>query len=136
MSQQFLEMPDKNGYFGEYGGQVIPPDLKVIMDQISDAYEEVRQTKVFQDELQELYAHYVGRPSPIYFAKRLSERQGGARIFIKREDLNHTGAHKINHCLGQALLAKHMGKTKVLAETGAGQHGVATATVAARYGFK
>jgi len=135
MSQQFLEMPDKNGYFGEYGGQIIPPDLKAIMDQISDAYEEVRQTRAFQDELQNLYTHYVGRPSPIYFARKLSARQGGARIFIKREDLNHTGAHKINHCLGQALLAKHMGKTKVLAETGAGQHGVALATACALVGI-
>ncbi|MCL1886536.1 MAG: tryptophan synthase subunit beta [Betaproteobacteria bacterium] len=135
MSQQFLEMPDKDGYFGEYGGQIIPHELKVIMDQISDAYEEVRQTKVFQDELQELYTHYVGRPSPIYFARKLSERQGGARIFIKREDLNHTGAHKINHCLGQALLAKFMGKSKVLAETGAGQHGVALATACALVGI-
>ncbi|MDL2283639.1 tryptophan synthase subunit beta [Oxalobacter sp. OttesenSCG-928-P03] len=135
MSQQFLEMPDKEGYFGEYGGQIIPPELKATMDKISDAYEEVRQTQAFQDELQELYTHYVGRPSPIYFAKKLTERQGGARIFIKREDLNHTGAHKINHCLGQALLAKFMGKTKVIAETGAGQHGVAMATACALVGL-
>lgn len=135
MSLQFGEMPDKAGYFGEYGGQIIPPVLKAAMDKISDAYEEVRQTKAFQDELQELYSHYVGRPSPIYFAKKLTERQGGARIFIKREDLNHTGAHKINHCLGQALLAKYMGKTKVLAETGAGQHGVAMATACALVGI-
>jgi len=135
MTYQFLEMPDKNGYFGEYGGQIIPPELKVIMDQISDAYETVRQTAAFQEELQDLYTNYVGRPSPIYFAKRLTARQGGARIFLKREDLNHTGAHKINHCLGQALLAKFMGKTKVLAETGAGQHGVALATACALVGI-
>jgi len=135
MTQQFLEMPDKNGYFGEYGGQIVPPDLKAIMDQIDHAYEEVRQTKEFQEELQDLYTHYVGRPSPLYFAKRLTARQGGARIFLKREDLNHTGAHKINHCLGQALLAKYMGKTKVLAETGAGQHGVALATACALVGI-
>jgi len=135
MLRQFGEMPDKAGFFGEYGGQIIPPELKAAMDRISDAYEEVRQTEAFQDELQELYTHYVGRPSPIYFAKKLTERQGGARIFIKREDLNHTGAHKINHCLGQALLAKFMGKTKVLAETGAGQHGVAMATACALVGI-
>ncbi len=135
MSRQFGEMPDKAGFFGEYGGQIISPELKAAMDKISDAYEEVRQTKAFQEELQELYTHYVGRPSPIYFAKKLTERQGGARIFIKREDLNHTGAHKINHCLGQALLAKFMGKTKVLAETGAGQHGVAMATACALVGI-
>ena len=136
MATQFLEMPDSNGYFGEYGGQVIPPELKAIMDDINDSYENVRQTEAFQNELQELYADYVGRPSPIYFAKRLTEQQGGARIFLKREDLNHTGAHKINHCLGEALLAKHMGKTRVLAETGAGQHGVALATACALLGIE
>ena len=136
MAMQFLEMPDDNGYFGEYGGQVIPPELKAIMDEINDSYEKVRQTEAFQNELQELYADYVGRPSPIYFAKRLTEQQGGARIYLKREDLNHTGAHKINHCLGEALLAKHMGKTKVLAETGAGQHGVALATACALLGIE
>lgn len=135
MAQQFLEMPDKDGYFGEYGGQIVSPELKAVMDEIARAYEEVSGTKEFQDELQELYADFVGRPSPIFYAKRLSERQGGARIFLKREDLNHTGAHKINHCLGQALLAKYMGKTKVLAETGAGQHGVALATACALVGI-
>ncbi len=136
MATQFLEMPDKDGYFGEYGGQVIPPELKAIMDDINDSYEKVRKTEAFQNELQALYADYVGRPSPIFFARRLSEQQGGARIFLKREDLNHTGAHKINHCLGEALLAKHMGKTKVLAETGAGQHGVALATACALVGIE
>ena len=135
MAQQFLEMPDSQGYFGEYGGQILPPELKAVMDDINTAYEQVRQTKAFQDELADLYAHYVGRPSPIFYAKRLSERVGGARIHLKREDLNHTGAHKINHCLGEALLAKHMGKTKVLAETGAGQHGVALASACALVGI-
>ena len=135
MQKDLLEMPDDQGYFGEYGGQLIPPELKTIMDEINDAYEEVRKTPAFQDELADLYAHYVGRPSPIFYAKRLSERVGGARIFLKREDLNHTGAHKINHCLGEALLAKHMGKTKVLAETGAGQHGVALASACALVGI-
>ena len=129
-------MPDENGYFGEYGGQIIPPPLIDIMNEINDAYDEVVKTEAFQTELQQLYADYVGRPSPIYYAQRLSEKQGGARIFLKREDLNHTGAHKINHCLGEALLAKHMGKTKVLAETGAGQHGVALATACALVGIE
>jgi tryptophan synthase beta chain len=135
MSTQFLKMPDDQGYFGEYGGQVIPPELVAIMNEINDSYEQVSKTVAFQQELQELYTDYVGRPSPIYFAKRLSQQQGGAGIHLKREDLNHTGAHKINHCLGEALLAKHMGKTKVLAETGAGQHGVALATACALVGI-
>lgn len=136
MSYEFGPMPDANGYFGEYGGQIIPPELKAIMDDIDRAYEEVKRTEAFRKELAELYSEYVGRPSPLFFAKRLSQRQGGARIFLKREDLNHTGAHKINHCLGEALLAKHMGKTKVLAETGAGQHGVALATACALVGIQ
>lgn len=131
----FKQMPDQKGYFGEYGGQVLPPELKTIMDDINDAYDEVSASKSFQLELQSLYADYVGRPSPIFHARRLSERAGGAQIFLKREDLNHTGAHKINHCLGEALLAKHMGKSKVLAETGAGQHGVALATACALVGI-
>ena len=124
-------MPDAKGYFGEYGGQVVPPELAAIMNEIDLAYEEIRQTKEFQEELADLYSKYVGRPSPVFHAKRLSKKQGGAQIYLKREDLNHTGAHKINHCLGEALLAKYMGKTKVLAETGAGQHGVALATACA-----
>ncbi len=128
-------LPDENGYFGEYGGQIIPPELKKIMDEISASYLKIKDTNEFQDELQNLYQHYVGRPSPIYFAERLSKKVGGAKILFKREDLNHTGAHKINHCLGEALLAKHMGKTKVLAETGAGQHGVALATACALVGI-
>ncbi len=131
MSIKFLPMPDDKGYFGEYGGQILPPDLITIMNEINDAYEEVRNTSAFKDELDDLFTHYVGRPSPIFHAKRLSDKLGGAQIYLKREDLNHTGAHKINHCLGEALLAKHMGKTKVLAETGAGQHGVALATACA-----
>ncbi len=129
-------MPDEQGYFGEYGGQIIPPELKAIMDDIDRAYEEVRQTPAFQEELASLYADYVGRPSPLFHARRLSEQLGGAQIFLKREDLNHTGAHKINHCLGEALLAKYMGKTKVLAETGAGQHGVALATACSLVGIE
>ncbi len=136
MTKENLEMPDENGYFGEYGGQIIPPPLIDIMNDINDAYDKVIQTDAFQQELQTLYADYAGRPSPIYFARRLTEQAGGARIFFKREDLNHTGAHKINHCLGEALLARHMGKTKVLAETGAGQHGVALATACALLGLE
>ena len=135
MSKENLQMPDEKGYFGEYGGQIIPPPLIEIMNEINDAYDKVTQTESFQQELQQLYADYVGRPSPIYFAQRLTDEVGGARIFFKREDLNHTGAHKINHCLGEALLAKYMGKTKVLAETGAGQHGVALATACALVGI-
>ncbi len=135
MSTDFAPMPNDKGYFGEYGGQVIPPELKQIMDDINDAYDKVSQTDAFRQELASLNADYTGRPSPIYFASRLTEKCGGARIFFKREDLNHTGAHKINHCLGEALLAKHMGKTKVLAETGAGQHGVALATACALVGI-
>ncbi|MDM8545355.1 tryptophan synthase subunit beta [Candidatus Venteria ishoeyi] len=135
MTDSNANMPDAKGYFGEYGGQIIPPQLIDIMNDINDAYDKVSQTAGFQDELQELNADYVGRPSPVYFAKRLSEKVGGARIFLKREDLNHTGAHKINHCIGEALLAKYMGKTKVIAETGAGQHGVALATACALVGI-
>jgi len=136
MSIDFAPMPDDKGYFGEYGGQIIPPELKQIMDDINDAYDQVSQTDAFKQELASLNADYTGRPSPVYFASRLTEKCGGARIFFKREDLNHTGAHKINHCLGEALLAKHMGKTKVLAETGAGQHGVALATACALVGIE
>ena len=135
MSVDFAPMPDEKGYFGEYGGQVIPPELKQVMDDINDAYDQVRQTDAFQQELAMLNEDYTGRPSPIYFARRLTEKCGGARLFFKREDLNHTGAHKINHCLGEALLAKHMGKTKVIAETGAGQHGVALASACALVGI-
>ncbi|MGH1462706.1 MAG: tryptophan synthase subunit beta [Neptuniibacter sp.] len=132
---QYAEMPTKDGFFGEFGGQEIPPELKQVMDEIDSAYEEIRHTHEFQNELEQLFADYVGRPSPIYHARRLSEKLGGAQIYLKREDLNHTGAHKINHCLGEALLAKYMGKTKVIAETGAGQHGVALATACALVGI-
>ena len=137
MEQQIngIELPNTEGFFGHYGGQFIPPDLKQAMDDINVAYQEIRQTAEFQNELKELFAHYVGRPSPLFHAKRLSEKLGGAQIYLKREDLNHTGAHKINHCLGEALLAKYMGKTKVIAETGAGQHGVALATACALVGI-
>lgn len=130
-----IALPNDAGFFGNYGGQFIPPHLKAAMDDIKVAYEQIRATEEFQTELAELFAHYVGRPSPLFYAKRLSEQLGGAQIYLKREDLNHTGAHKINHCLGEALLAKYMGKTKVIAETGAGQHGVALATACALVGI-
>jgi len=133
---KFGPMPDEKGYFGEYGGQYVPEILKKVMDEIADSYKKVSQTAEFQNELQDLYTHYAGRPSPVYFAKKLSAKCGGADIYIKREDLNHTGSHKINHCLGEALLAKFMGKTKVIAETGAGQHGAALATACALVGIK
>ncbi|QTF93707.1 tryptophan synthase subunit beta [Halomonas sp. BM-2019] len=131
----FANLPDARGYFGRFGGQLIPPELKAVMDEIDAAYEEIRVREDFQQELASLFADYVGRPSPIFHARRLSEKLGGAQIHLKREDLNHTGAHKINHCLGEALLARFMGKTKVIAETGAGQHGVALATACALVGI-
>lgn len=137
MSNQLLKnLPDQKGYFGEYGGQLIPPELKPALDEVAQAYEEAKNNPVFMKEYIDLLKNYVGRPSPIYFAKNISEKLGGARIYLKREDLNHTGAHKINHTLGEALLAKRMGKKKLLAETGAGQHGVALATAAAIVGLE
>ncbi len=128
--------PDANGRFGEFGGSYIPPELQTVMDEVTDAYRQIVQDPAFLTELSDLLHHYVGRPSPVYYAKRLSEAVGGAQIYLKREDLNHTGAHKINHCIGEVLLAKRMGKKKVIAETGAGQHGVALATAAALLGLE
>ncbi|MCC4263460.1 tryptophan synthase subunit beta [Oceanimonas baumannii] len=128
-------MPNAEGYFGEFGGSEIPPELKRAMDDITLAYQEICQREDFRQELQRLLTHFVGRPSPVYHCERLSEQLGGAQIYLKREDLNHTGAHKINHCLGEALLARFMGKKKVIAETGAGQHGVALATACALVGI-
>jgi tryptophan synthase beta chain len=128
-------LPDEKGYFGEYGGAFIPPQLQSIMDEITASYKEIRKDPEFLEELTLLYHHFVGRPSPIFHAKHLSKKYG-AEIYLKREDLNHTGAHKINHCLGEALLAKKMGKKKLIAETGAGQHGVALATAAALVGLE
>ncbi|QEN06200.1 tryptophan synthase subunit beta [Thiospirochaeta perfilievii] len=134
--KKFDPMPTKDGYFGEYGGSFIPPQLESVLNEITYEYEKIRNDENFIKELSDLYKHYVGRPSPIFFAKRISNMVGGADIYLKREDLNHTGAHKINHCLGEALLAKKMGKTKLIAETGAGQHGVALATAAALVGLE
>jgi tryptophan synthase beta chain len=128
-------VPDGRGRFGDFGGRYVPETLTRALDELTRAYAEARQDAGFQAELDELLVNYVGRPSPLYFARRLSEAAGGAQIWLKREDLNHTGAHKINNTLGQALLTLRMGKQRVIAETGAGQHGVATATACARFGL-
>lgn len=128
--------PDARGHFGVYGGRYVPEALMAVIEEVTAAYEKARTDQEFLDRLDNLQTHYAGRPSPLYEAVRLSEHLGGARIFLKREDLNHTGSHKINNVLGQALLAKQMGKTRVIAETGAGQHGVATATACALLGLE
>ncbi len=130
------QYPDERGHFGPYGGTFVAETLIPALEELSAAYRDAQQDPAFQAEFEADLRHYVGRPSPIYHAKRWSEMLGGAQIYLKREDLNHTGAHKINNCIGQALLARRMGKPRVIAETGAGQHGVATATVAARFGLK
>lgn len=129
-------MPDEKGFFGDYGGSFIPPVLENILKEITDAYLEIKKDPNFIEELNMLYRDFVGRPSPIFHLKNMSKKIGGAQIYLKREDLNHTGAHKINHCLGQALLCKKMGKKKIIAETGAGQHGVALATAAVLVGLE
>ena len=128
--------PDARGHFGPYGGRYVAETLMAPLAELEAAYRSLRADPAFQAELDADLAHYVGRPSPLYLAERLSRETGGARIYLKREDLNHTGAHKVNNTVGQALLARHMGKTRIIAETGAGQHGVASATVAARLGLK
>jgi tryptophan synthase beta chain len=127
--------PDPRGHFGAYGGRFVAETLMPPVLALEKAYAEAKHDPLFQAELDGLLKHYVGRESPLYFAERLTQHLGGAKIYLKREDLNHTGAHKINNCLGQILLARRMGKTRIIAETGAGQHGVATATVAARFGL-
>jgi tryptophan synthase beta chain len=129
-------LPDGNGHFGRYGGRFVAETLMGPLEELRLAYERFRSDPGFLAELDADLAHFVGRPSPLYYARRWSERLGGARIYLKREDLNHTGAHKVNNTVGQALLARRMGKTRIIAETGAGQHGVATATVAARLGME
>jgi tryptophan synthase beta chain len=130
------QQPDARGHFGPYGGTFVAETLIHALDDLKAAYERYRADPAFQAELRDELEHFVGRPSPIYHAARLSREAGGAQIYLKREDLNHTGAHKINNTIGQALLARRMGKPRVIAETGAGQHGVATATVCARYGME
>jgi len=132
----FSAFPDAHGHFGRYGGQFVSETLMAAVSELEQSYLRLRNDPEFQAEFDHDMAHYVGRPSPLYFAERWSREVGGARIFLKREDLNHTGAHKINNTIGQALLAKRSGKTRIIAETGAGQHGVATATVAARLGME
>ncbi len=135
-STSTLPMPDAEGRFGEYGGSFVPEALRSALADITLAYERVRRDESFQKELASLYSHFVGRPTPVFHAQNLTRHVGGAQIFLKREDLAHTGAHKINHCLGEALLAKWMGKKRLIAETGAGQHGVALATAAALVGLE
>ncbi|MDX5377770.1 MAG: tryptophan synthase subunit beta [Halomonas sp.] len=127
--------PDAHGMFGRFGGRFVPETLMPLISELQAEYDTARQDSEFQRQLAYFQRDYVGRPSPLYFAERLTEHLGGARIYLKREELNHTGAHKINNCIGQILLAKRMGKTRIIAETGAGMHGVATATVAARFGM-
>jgi tryptophan synthase beta chain len=135
-STQFSNLPDQHGHFGPYGGMFVAETLMAPLDELRQAYERYRADPVFLAEIEADLKDYVGRPSPVYHAERLSRKAGGAQIYLKREDLNHTGAHKVNNTIGQALLARRMGKTRIIAETGAGQHGVATATVAARLGLE
>ncbi len=130
------DLPDATGHFGPYGGTFVAETLQEALAELRDAYDACRRDPAFQAELDYELEHYVGRPSPVYHARRLSDELGGAQIYLKREDLNHTGAHKVNNTMGQALVARRMRKPRVIAETGAGQHGVATATVAARYGME
>src|SRR5262249_34388335 len=130
------DLPDERGHFGPYGGVFVAETLMRALDDLKAAYARCRDDPEFKAEFERELKHYVGRPSPVYHAARWSRELRGAQIWLKREDLNHTGAHKVNNCIGQALLAKRMGKPRVIAETGAGQHGVATATVAARFGME
>lgn len=132
----YQEFPDSSGHFGVFGGRFVSETLMAALQELEQVYFELKDNTAFQAEFDADLAHYVGRPSPLYYAEHWSRRLGGAQIWMKREDLNHTGAHKVNNTIGQALLAKHMGKTRIIAETGAGQHGVATATVAARLGLE
>ncbi|TLD83221.1 tryptophan synthase subunit beta [Helicobacter sp. MIT 11-5569] len=130
------QFPDENGFFGKFGGSFVPQEIKRAMEEINEAYDLIAQNSDFITELRKIRKHFQGRPTPIYFAHNLTKKYGGAGIYLKREDLNHTGAHKLNHCMGEALLAKFMGKKKLIAETGAGQHGVAIATAAAYFGLE
>ena len=130
------QWPDANGRFGEFGGRYVAETLMPLILDLEAEYRKAKEDPAFKAEMDDLWTHYVGRPSPLYFAERLTEHFGGAKIYFKRDELNHTGAHKINNCLGQVLLAKRMGKTRIIAETGAGQHGVATATICARFGLE
>jgi len=137
MGNSYLDStPDENGFFGKYGGSFIPPMLEEPFAEIEKAYRELKNSPEFIEELKYVRKHYQGRPTPISYAKNLTEHCGGAKIYLKREDLNHSGAHKLNHCMAEVILAKHLGKKKVIAETGAGQHGVALATAAAYFGLE
>ncbi len=129
-------VPESKGHYGAYGGQFVPETLMYPLQELDEAYRQIKADSSFEARLDDLFRHYSGRPTPLYFAKRLSDSLGKGKIYLKREDLNHTGAHKINNCLGQALLAERMGKKRIIAETGAGQHGVATATVCALLGLE
>ena len=133
--RNWQDLPDANGRFGAYGGRYVAETLMPLVLELEQAYRAAQADPAFKAQMDDLWTHYVGRPSPLYFAERLTEHYGGAKIYFKRDELNHTGAHKINNCLGQVLLAMRMGKTRIIAETGAGQHGVATATVCARFGL-
>ncbi|WP_308915496.1 tryptophan synthase subunit beta [Jannaschia sp. LMIT008] len=132
----FTTGPDEQGRFGQFGGRFVSETLMPLILELERQYEHAKTDDAFWAEMHDLWAHYVGRPSPLYFAERLTERLGGAKVYLKRDELNHTGAHKINNVLGQIILARRMGKTRIIAETGAGQHGVATATVCAKFGLK
>ena len=132
----FKNYPDENGYFGKYGGTYVTPELKKAMEEITEAYFTICKSRRFINELRRIRQEFQGRPTPISHLERLSNKLGNVQLYVKREDLNHTGAHKLNHCMGEALLAKYMGKTKLIAETGAGQHGVALATAAAYFGLE
>lgn len=130
------QCPDCNGFFGDFGGRFLPPQLEKIMKDLRESFNELKNSDAFNNEFKAYLKDYVGRPSPLYFAERLTEKVGGAKIYLKREDLNHTGSHKINNVLGQALVAKHLGKKRIIAETGAGQHGVAAATACALFNME
>ncbi|MCG8605721.1 tryptophan synthase subunit beta [bacterium] len=134
--QKFSGLPDQDGYFGEYGGKFVPEILVPAITELEAAYQQIKEDPEFVSELEAELSVYSGRPTPLTFARRLTAKLKGAKVYLKREDLNHTGAHKINNCLGQILLARRMGKQRIIAETGAGQHGVAVATVAAKFGMK
>lgn len=136
MLDRLSELPDSTGHFGRFGGRYVAETLMTALEELDGTWRQLWQDEAFQADFDRDLAEFVGRPSPLYYADRWTRELGGAKIYLKREDLNHTGAHKINHAVGQALLAKHMGKTRIIAETGAGQHGVATATVAARLGLE
>lgn len=136
MNSTPYNQPDAQGHFGPYGGRFVAETLMPLILEVEKSYKEAKTDPTFQQEFDYYATHYIGRPSPLYFAKRLTEHLNGAKIYFKRDELNHTGAHKINHCIGQILLAKRMGKTRIIAETGAGQHGVATATVCAHFGLE